>query len=1037
MSGQHQQGMAETTIRGFVFSDRTEFALHGVVTFSNCLWHNKYNIINMYKHKLEPGIEINKTMLHEGHNQSFPVIKIKQCTFYGLHVHWMDFCMRKLEISETTWISVDYNSGLHLHMHFASVYYLLLRDTVSDLIEVHFMKKDQSLGVVHLDNVTVNHTNIDFSRGERSLAGFYITHCNFLDIKYGYFLILPKNTFQVSVINSHFTLSDNHYLHCYEGCMLRVIGSYIDSKTYYRYSFLFSLLQWKPLLMDYHRPMVNIQNSRFVGSTARASGGVILCHMATLFLSNNSFIMTRSSTPPALGGFIYFTGDAFNSTGNMMDVRALNGIGKISVLFFEGTNMNILQTKVLCPTSMNIGHDPANDGKIHEFLCRSQCDENSYSFQNRIMIIEKLEYIRNDNFSFSMELSLHKKDLTCFPCPSGALCNASIKALPNYWGFRNSLGSVSMIKCPDLYCCQSEYTCNGIDSCNFGRTGTLCGSCIDSFDEGLLSSACISNDECYHLGEVIALHVGAACLYAIVLLVARVVKNTAIQIFHKIISCFRQKDKTRSNQLSSSNDTHRAFFEEIQTDSSELNQSSAPFSDELSATMTERSAASVKRRNAISLSVPEDYLQKAGKSIAFFLPETVKDATYAKDEVKTSIKNSKDAGGMKYLQILFFYIQDASLFKLSMPQKDNLGTNPFEAICQFSPELLSLYSSFTTLCVDISSPAATKTLLRSTFGFTVMSILLFLYLLLSAFFAVSTVKSHYWETLKVCLIESFIMALLFSYQNLISGAFTLVNCVSIENNEVLKMDGHTHCYQWWQIGIKLYILLGILPALVTISTLPFKVQNRSMSVASFFLYSLFPLPMLLQQCLNRLLSNKRAKESQMSDSMLHAQEENTPTEEAVLHSLLHHYVPFQMCGTKFTWLGMHKLFRIFLVGCQTYISEPIIRLLLMNVALILITSATIYVKPYVDKKANFTAIFSYCASLVIVSINIGKAFMITFDSKRNLPLKVGILRYFDKIEDTLLLYVPVAAVVLWLLCTGIVKCKSRKKQVTDLDDDEN
>jgi hypothetical protein len=47
----------------------------------------------------------------------------------------------------------------------------------------------------------------------------------------------------------------------------------------------------------------------------------------------------------------------------------------------------------------------------------------------------------------------------CSPCPPGADCMAGgdkLKAKPNFWGFNDSVDTVSFLQCPRDYCCHNE-----------------------------------------------------------------------------------------------------------------------------------------------------------------------------------------------------------------------------------------------------------------------------------------------------------------------------------------------------------------------------------------------------------------------------------------------------------------------------------------------------------------------------------------------------------------------------------------------------
>ena len=102
-------------------------------------------------------------------------------------------------------------------------------------------------------------------------------------------------------------------------------------------------------------------------------------------------------------------------------------------------------------------------------------------------------------------MTINKSTVHCKVCPLGANCTGSIKALPKYWGYKNSLDdSVTMIRCPNEYCCKGNDTCNEINSCNKNRTGSICGKCQNGLSEALFSTDCIPDDTC--MGTIVILY---------------------------------------------------------------------------------------------------------------------------------------------------------------------------------------------------------------------------------------------------------------------------------------------------------------------------------------------------------------------------------------------------------------------------------------------------------------------------------------------------------------------------------------------------
>ena len=72
------------------------------------------------------------------------------------------------------------------------------------------------------------------------------------------------------------------------------------------------------------------------------------------------------------------------------------------------------------------------------------------------------------------------------------------------------------------------------------------------------------------------------------------------------------------------------------------------------------------------------------------------------EKSESSTKEVKEEGSFKYLQILFYYVQDAALFKIELPGKHSEQTNTFVKILQFTPDVLTnIYDSMIGTCFTL------------------------------------------------------------------------------------------------------------------------------------------------------------------------------------------------------------------------------------------------------------------------------------------------------------------------------------------------
>ena len=150
-------------------------------------------------------------------------------------------------------------------------------------------------------------------------------------------------------------------------------------------------------------------------------------------------------------------------------------------------------------------------------------------------------------------------------------------------------------------------------------------------------------------------------------------------------------------------------------------------------------------------------------------------------------------------------------------------------------------------------------------------------------------------------------------------------------------------------------------------------------------------------------------------------------EKEILTVLIEHYRELNFFVVRFTWLCIHKLYRIMLVACNTFIIEPIYRLCIMTLFLLIVSIVNSLVKPYNDPKANYTAFFSYAANLCLAMLNLFKTGLVTFDCKTNCSFQETVLWYFDLVETVLLSYVPCMFMAVWFMYKVVQKCVPKDK----------
>ena len=151
--------------------------------------------------------------------------------------------------------------------------------------------------------------------------------------------------------------------------------------------------------------------------------------------------------------------------------------------------------------------------------------------------------------------------------------------------------------------------------------------------------------------------------------------------------------------------------------------------------------------------------------------------------------------------------------------------------------------------------------------------------------------------------------------------------------------------------------------------------------------------------------------------------------EAITYTLLKHYRCLKVFRVRFTWLGIHKLYRMGLVACNIYITDPLRKLCMMSVLLAVIYVANAITKPYKGRNTNIVAIMSCMANITIAFMNIIKVVLGIFGCQINcVSYRNVMLWYLCTVENVLLIYLPAVLVPAALLYVGVQKCRGKSKE---------
>ncbi len=210
--------------------------------------------------------------------------------------------------------------------------------------------------------------------------------------------------------------------------------------------------------------------------------------------------------------------------------------------------------------------------------------------------------------------------------------------------------------------------------------------------------------------------------------------------------------------------------------------------------------------------------------------------------------------------------------------------------------------------------------------------------------------------------SGFILALLFTFQKMGTTVFVLLNCVPVQGENVLFIDGTVTCYQYWQYGVMAYAICCVTPFFLILLVGPGLLSRRRIHLGEFFLACLFPLPALLIWTCRRLWRD--SEESRFRGKPL-------PDDVRAVLDVLQG--PFRTFTGGLCWSGVLIGRRLVLILAYTFINDALIRLLTMLLSCFLILLHHVHVQPYRDMRGNIAGTTSAAALVTLGSINLVRA----------------------------------------------------------------
>ena len=778
--------------------------------------------------------------------------------------------------------------------------------------------------------------------------------------------------------------------------------------------------------MRVQRGKVQINNTYFYNNTARLLGGSIFVDIESNLEMLNSYMENTPVHEHALqGDIIYSDGSVMMNHVQMIVMTARNSL---SMLRHSGNHwtMNITNVWIQCPVGYNLRITNSSAYGVHSvglrrsylldqlsYFCES-CPRNKYSldhgYLNYTLTFKSFAYftllINSSEPQEQYSGSYIHHEIECRDCPYGGHCVQGITAIANFWGYKE--GQVARFQhCPKGYCCSTP-RCASMNACHGYRQGRLCGRCEAGYAEALFSPDCVSNETCGPLW-LLPFAISVGVLYALFLLFQVDLKQF---LFSEPIYCGgvckRLRKTYKSVCIKSTIHLNVPLQEGVDTKFID----SSKDVDEADQAKGSCGGAGSVGMNGAGGGTPSHIRNSCNGVGTSARPERLSCEDHLDD------KQNRTNTGSGFLIILFYYFQDALLLNVNTvyvraeSKSQKLLKNILSGLFKFQLDIFELIEEVCAMPDMTAAPKVMTKALVVPFVILIFAAMYIAYRWLKLMRGSTTHCSESAHMLRAVpgrksfstrLASGFILALLFTFQKMGTTTFVLLNCVPVEGENVLFIDGTVTCYQYWQYGVLAYAVSGVTPFFLVLTFGPGLLATNLISLGEFFAGCICPLPALFVWLIKRLLHWNRAGTAVADSVRRHRSEDVT----AVLNIL---QGPFKDYACGVCWSGVLIGRRLVLILLYTFVNDALIRLLCMLLVCFLILLHHVHVQPYKDIKGNIAGTMSAAALVTLGSINLVRA---GFEAAEYTPTgpNASLMKVFDEIENALMLWFPTGVMV--------------------------
>ncbi len=599
----------------------------------------------------------------------------------------------------------------------------------------------------------------------------------------------------------------------------------------------------------------------------------------------------------------------------------------------------------------------------------SLCGKDTYSLQGEKLLVD----VQNGTEMVVLDTT------TCIPCPYGATCSEVVNSKPNMWGQVEN-NAIRMYLCPIGYCCGGPQ-CRSYNSCAANRGSVLCGNCVAGYSEALFSPNCIPNSKC-GIASFLVMLFGFGTAYVVVFIFQKDFKDFLFAPVEK-----------------------KASQEKIRSKVTERRKRNSEISGRLR-TGTLSLCEDTSRLSGLGTTL-ENQIQgvENGHGRAEVRPAAVEETKTTEEVIPTDAENEESqAQDGIFLILLFYYFQDAVLVHINtvyLNREDSTEGSLKEIVGGLFQFRFEVFSLLDDICAIPDFTPVDKIIFRMSFVVMVFCLCFLIYLGLKFSTVVCHAKIAKFQSR---LVIATMFAVLFSFQSVVSTMLKLIQCISLGGKNVLLIDANNECFTAWQIGICVYLATCFIPFTLYMTLCPVMLRSNRISSGEFLIGCLVPIPVALVALLR-----KNRKESETTQSS------------RTLYNLLQgpykdlEYRPF---GCKrplyICWGGLYLVRRLLLVLLQLFVQNVLVRLTVMTFLSLASLFHHMMVWPCKEHKANVSSFISALALVVICFTNAIKA---AFEVAEYIPngLNADIMRAVHLVEDLLILWIPVAGIILILL----------------------